>query len=170
MSQGKEFVLQQLSNALVLEQTIVENEQTLGSQVSDPELQRQLQQMANQDQGHVANFQKVIESMGGQPLPPEPEVQTLVSALRQGVQTGQVELNRLAAHGLAKHKAVTGGRIFQALSEQLGNPPSMQPLQVNLQEDQAHEQQLTQGLIKLAQQQATANGGMQEIEQAVAGG
>ncbi|MDP9382126.1 MAG: ferritin-like domain-containing protein [Chloroflexota bacterium] len=168
MTQGKQFLLQQLSNALVVEQTITQNEQLLGSQIQDPELQQQLQQMANEDQGHVANFQRVIETMGGQPLPPEPEAQTLVSALRQTVETGQDPLLKLEAHGLLKHKAVAAGKMFHALAEQLGNPPSLQPLNVNLQEDQRHEQQLSEGLVKLAQQQATSGGGMQELQQAVA--
>lgn len=170
MPQGKDFVLQQLSNALVVEQAIAENEERLGAQVSDPQIQQQLQQMANEDQGHVANFQRAIEAMGAQPLPPEPDAETLVSALRRTVQTGQEELLRLEAHGLLKHKAVCAGKMFHAIAEQLGNPPAMQPLDVNLNEDLRHEQQLSEGLIKLAQEQATAGSGMEELQQAVAAG
>lgn len=167
MAQGKEFVLQQLGNALAVERAIVEHEELLTTQIGDPEIQQHLQQMATEDRGHVANFERVIEAMGAQPAPPDQATQHLLGALRQAVEGGREQVNRLAAHGLAKHKAVSAGRIFQGLAQMIGDPRAMQPLAVNLREDTRHERQLAESLVQLAQREAMADGGLDEVARAL---
>ena len=167
--QGMQFVVQELSDALAAEQAIVENERALAGAVGDPELKQALEQMATQDEGHVANYQRVLESLGQKPVRVEPDDRKLVNALKKVAQGGEEELERLSAHSMLKHKAVETGELFHALAGQLGKPKAMKPLDVNLREDKQHAKQLREQCLKLAQEQAVGNGGLQELQGAVAG-
>ncbi len=167
--QGMQFVVQELSDALAAEQAIVENERALAGAVGDPELKQALEQMATQDEGHVANYQRVLESLGQKPVRVEPDDRKLVNALKKVAQGGEEELERLSAHSMLKHKAVETGELFHALAGQLGKPKAMKPLDVNLREDKQHAKQLRELCLKLAQEQAVGNGGLQELQPAVAG-
>ncbi len=168
--QGMQFVVQELSDALAAEQAIVENDRALAGAVGDPELKQALEQMATQDEGHVANYQRVLESLGhNKPVKVEPDDRKVVNALKKVAQAGEEELERLSAHSMLKHKAVETGELFHALAGQLGKPKAMKPLDVNLREDKHHAKQLRELCLKLAQEQAVGNGGLQELQQAVAG-
>ncbi len=167
MAQGKEFVVQELSDALAVEKAIVENERTLAKAVKDAQLKEALEQMATEDEGHVANFERVLESLGAKPMKVEPDDRKMVNALKKVAQDGEEEIERLSAHSLLKHKAVETGEIFHALAAQLGKPKSMQPLDVNLREDKQHAKQLSALSLQLAQEQATGGSGMQELQEAV---
>ncbi len=167
--QGMQFVVQELSDALAAEQAIVENERALAGAVGDPELKQALEQMATQDEGHVANYQRVLESLGQKPVRVEPDDRKLVNALKKVAQGGEEELERLSAHSMLKHKAVETGELFRALAGQLGKPKAMKPLDVNLREDKQHAKHLRELCLKLAQEQAVGKGGLQELQEAVAG-
>lgn len=167
MATGKEFVVQELSDALAVEKAIVENEQTLAQAVKNSELKQALEEMANEDEGHVANFERVLESLGEKPMKVEPDDRKILNALRKVAQDGEEEVERLSAHSLLKHKAVETGEIFHALSEQLGKPKSMKPLEVNLREDKRHAKRLQELSLQMAQEMATSGSGLKELEQAV---
>lgn len=167
MASGKEFVIQELSDALAVEKAIVENERTLAGAVQDAELKQALEEMANEDEGHVANFERVLESLGTKPVKVEPDDRKVLSALKRVAQAGEEETERLSAHGLLKHKAVEAGEVFHELSGELGKPKSMQPLEVNLREDRRHEKQLRELYLKVAREQATAGSGLQQLREAV---
>lgn len=167
MAQGKEFVVQELSDALAVEKAIVENERTLAKAVKDAQLKEALEQMATEDEGHVANFERVLESLGAKPVKVEPDDRKMVNALKKVAQDGEEEIERLSAHSLLKHKAVETGEVFHALAAQLGKPKSMQPLDVNLREDKQHAKQLSALSLQLAQEQATGGSGMQELQEVV---
>lgn len=167
MPQGMAFVVQELSDALAAERAIVENERALAEAVGDRELKAALEQMASQDEGHVANYERVLEGLGQKPVKVEPDDRKVVTALKKVAQQGEEELERLSAHALLKHKAVETGEIFHALSQQLGKPKAMKPLDVNLREDRGHAKQLKELSLKLAQEQATAGAGLEELQQAV---
>ncbi len=167
MATGKEFVVQELSDALAVEKAIVENERTLAQAVSNAELKQALEEMANEDEGHVANFERVLESLGEKPMKVEPDDRKIVNALKKVAQDGEEENERLSAHTLLKHKAVEGGEIFHALAEQLGKPKSLKPLDVNLREDKRHANRLRELSLQMAQELATSGSGLKELEQAV---
>lgn len=167
MPQGKEFVVQELSDALAVEKAIVENERTLAGEVKNADLKQALEEMATQDEGHVANFERVLESLGAKPMKVEPDDRKVLNALKKVAQNGEEVVERLSAHTLLKHKAVDTGEIFHALSEQLGKPKAMKPLDVNLREDKAHAKQLKELGLQLAQEQATGGSGLQELQETV---
>ncbi|MDP9381709.1 MAG: ferritin-like domain-containing protein [Chloroflexota bacterium] len=168
MATGKEFVIQELSDALAVEKAIVENERALAEAVKDTELKQALEEMANEDEGHVANFERVLESLGSpKPVKVEPDDRTVLNALRKVAQRGEEETERLSAHGLLKHKAVEAGEIFHELSQQLGKPKSMQPLEVNLREDRQHAKQLRELTLRIAQERATSGSGLKELQETV---
>lgn len=167
MATGKQFVVQELSDALAVEQAIVENERALAGAVADAELKQALEAMANEDEGHVANFERVIEGLGAKPMKVEADDRKVVNALKKVAQDGEEETERLSAHGLLKHKAVETGELFHALSAQLGKPKAMKPLDVNLREDKQHAKQLHELTLKLAQAQATGGSGLDELRAVV---
>ena len=169
MPKGKEFVIQELSDALAVEKAIVENERALAGVIDDAEVRQALEHMATEDEGHVANFERVIEAMGAKPVKVEFDDRKMVNSLKRVAQEGEEVLERLSAHSLLKHKAVDTGELFHVLAEELGKPKALQPLDVNLREDQGHAKQLKEVCLKLGRQMATEDGGTQELQQAVAG-
>lgn len=169
MPQGKQFVVQELSDALSVEKAIVENERALARDVGNTELRQALEEMANEDEGHVANFERVLEALGEKPVKVEPDDRKVLNALRKVAQDGEEETERLSAHRLLKAKAVEAGEIFHAVSEQLGKPASMKPLDVNLREDKRHANRLHDFMLQMAQEEATSGSGLKELEQAAQG-
>lgn len=169
MPKGKEFVVQELSDALAVEKAIVDNERALVGVVDDAEARQALEQMVTEDEGHVANFERVIEAMGAKPVKVEADDRKMVNSLKRVAQEGEEVLERLSAHSLLKHKAVDTGELFHALAEELGKPKALTPLDVNLREDTAHAKQLKEICLKLGRQMATHDGGVQELKEAVAG-
>ncbi|HMA37402.1 MAG TPA: ferritin-like domain-containing protein [Chloroflexia bacterium] len=140
----KNFILQKLNEALVLEQGIIEVERMLSTRSKSKDLRTAAEQATRDDETHALVLQRMIRDLGGQVQPPPMEGRAWIEALIRAVNVERDELDRLGLYRMLKFRAVAGGEVMDVIRRTLGNPAPMERLLVLLNEDRQHAARLAQ--------------------------
>ncbi len=140
----KTFVINQLNEALVLEQGIVEVERMLVSRSRYADLRNAADQATHDDENHVLALQRMIRDLGGQVQPPPMEGRAWIEALIRAVNVERNELARMGLYRMLKFRAVAAGELMDTIRRTLGNPAAMENIVITLHEDRQHAARIAQ--------------------------
>jgi hypothetical protein len=140
----KTFVINQLNEALVLEQGIIEVERMLANRSKYRDLQTLTDTAAREDDNHTVALQRMIRDLGGQVQPPPMEGRAWIEALIRAINVERNELDRIGLYRMLKFRAVASGEMMDTIRRALGNPSAMENLVIVLHEDRQHAARLAQ--------------------------
>lgn len=140
----KTFVINQLNEALVLEQGIIEVERMLVSRSRYADLRNAADAATREDENHALALQRMIRDLGGQVQPPPMEGRAWIEALIRAVNVERNDLARMGLYRMLKFRAVAAGELMDTIRRTLGNPPAMENIVVTLHEDRQHAARIAQ--------------------------
>ena len=140
----KTFVVNQLNEALVLEQGIIEVERMLANRSKYRDLQTLAETAAPEDDNHAVALQRMIRDLGGQVQPPPMEGRAWIEALIRAINVERNELDRIGLYRMLKFRAVASAELMDTIRRALGNPSAMENLVIMLHEDRQHAARLAQ--------------------------
>src|SRR5215218_5148347 len=108
----KTFVVNQLNEALVLEQGIIEVERMLVNRSKYRDLRTLADNAAREDENHGVALQRMIRDLGGQVQPPPMEGRAWIEALIRAINVERNELDRIGLYRMLKFRAVASGEMM----------------------------------------------------------